>query len=200
MARVPSANQNYKTSLSLEVMAQILGGGSTSRLYKSLVIDQKLATSAGMGYSAEALDETDLYFYAVPKEGMSPQIVKNAIQTEIQKLIDNGVTDEERIDAITRMQDSAIYARDSLSGPAMIIGRALSSGVSLDKVETWPVQLDAVSKDDIMNVAKKFLDKESDHAFIISGYLRPKTQATATNDNSQIGTAQTNAKSAEIIK
>ena len=57
----------------LEVLAEILGGTSTSRLYRALVIDQKLATSAGAYYRGTSLDLTTLRAYASPRPGVSPR-------------------------------------------------------------------------------------------------------------------------------
>ena len=57
----------------LEVLAEILGGTSTSRLYRSLVIDQKLATSAGAFYRGSSLDLTTFRIYATPAAGRQPR-------------------------------------------------------------------------------------------------------------------------------
>ena len=47
------------------------------------------------------------------------------------------------------MQGEAIYARDSLTGPAMIIGRGLTTGQSLEAIESWPTQLEVLGAQDI---------------------------------------------------
>ncbi len=50
----------------LEVLAHLLGGGQTSLLFKSLVMDGKLAVSAGAHYQGTAVDDTRFYVFAVP--------------------------------------------------------------------------------------------------------------------------------------
>ena len=50
----------------LELLAHLLGGGETSLLYKSLVVDQKIAVNAGAYYLGTALDDTRFWVYAVP--------------------------------------------------------------------------------------------------------------------------------------
>ncbi len=55
----------------LEVLAQYLGGGPTSLLYRRLVNERKLAISAGAYYYASALDDGRFYVYAIPTEGVT---------------------------------------------------------------------------------------------------------------------------------
>ena len=63
----------------LEVLAEILGGTSTSRLYRALVIEQKLATSAGAYYRGSALDLATFRVYASPRPGVSLDELEAAI-------------------------------------------------------------------------------------------------------------------------
>lgn len=159
--RVPSARQNKEASLALAVLEEIMGGGSTSRLYKSLVVDQKIASSAGLSYRPTAYDDSSLWVYATPLPETKIEDLEAALEAELRNLIANGVTDEELNDAKTRMQDAAIYARDSLTGPAMVIGQALATGSSLIDVETWPSQIDAVTAADVQETAKTYLNPDA---------------------------------------
>lgn len=175
--RVPSARQNRQDSLALEVLEEILGGGPTSRLYKSLVVDRKIASNAGMVYSPAAWDDSSVWIYATPLEGQTLDTVQKALMDELRKLIKDGVGKHELRDAKARMQDEAIYARDSLTGPAMVIGAGLATGRSLDDIEYWPYDIGAVSAEQVVAVASMFLnpDKPTDHP-PVSGYLLPKAE------------------------
>ncbi len=51
----------------LEVLAQLLGGGPTSRLYRALVREQEIAVSAGAWFMGDAVDATRFAAYAVPR-------------------------------------------------------------------------------------------------------------------------------------
>ncbi len=57
----------------LEVLAHILGNGSTGRLYRTLVMERELAVSAGGWYSGSALDATRFGVYGSPKPGVTLQ-------------------------------------------------------------------------------------------------------------------------------
>ncbi len=173
--RVPSHRQNADESLALEVLEEIMGGGSTSRLYKSLVIDKKLATNISLSYGSAAWDDATLGIAATPSSIDKIEELKQAIDTELLKLINDGITDEELSDSITRMQADAIYARDSLSGPAMIIGYNLVTGSSLDDIEYWPERVSHVTKEQVQDVAKKYLNPDKPYIHPpVTGLLLPE--------------------------
>ncbi len=177
--RVPSYRQNAGESLALEVLEEIMGGGSTSRLYKSLVIDKKLATNIGFSYQGAAWDDSILGISATPSSIDKIEELEQAISNELKKLIKEGITDEELSDSITRMQADAIYARDSLSGPAMIIGYNVITGSSLDDIENWSEYISHVSKDQIQAVAKKYLNPDMPYNHPpVTGLLLPKKLKT----------------------
>ena len=77
----------------LEVLAEIFGGTSTSRLYRSLVIDQKLATSAGAFYRGSSLDLTTFRIYATPRPGISLDELEAAVEAELERLKEEPITD-----------------------------------------------------------------------------------------------------------
>ena len=76
----------------LEVLAEILGGTSTSRLYRSLVIEQKLATSAGAYYRGTALDLATFRVYASPRPGVSLDELEAAVDAELTRLESEPIT------------------------------------------------------------------------------------------------------------
>jgi zinc protease len=55
------------------------------------------------------------------------------------------------------MQAAAIYAQDSLAGPANIVGTALAIGQSLDDVALWPQRNGAVTPAEIAAAARAVL-------------------------------------------
>lgn len=182
--RVPSFRQDEKQALALQVLEEIMSGGPTSRLYKSLVVEQKIASSAGLSYRANAWDDARLWVYATPLPGQDIAALEDAIAQELDRVASEGVSDEELKDAVTRMQDAAIYARDSLTGPAMVIGQALSTGSDLDEVEYWPGRIEAVTAEDVQNAAQAFLatDTVLDHPPVTGVLLPMQDDETATEE------------------
>jgi zinc protease len=177
----PSSTSEKKDSLALEVLQEIMSGGASTRLYKSLVVEQKLATSASLSYDSYSVGESTSWLSAYPAEGVSLQELEDALFKELKSVIKEGVTDNELEDAKERMIDAAIFARDSLQGPAMIFGMARASGVTIDDVEFWPHNIEKVTKEDVQLAAKKYLnpDEINDRPYVI-GYLLP---AEVENDH-----------------
>ena len=155
----PSAsNEMILAADSLEVAARILGGDPTSRLYQSLVVDQKLATQASVSYRAEGLGPQRFTVLATLADGISEQAVIAAVDQIFDQFIAEGPTEEELNDAVQGMTIEAIYARDSLQGPAMILGRSLLSGLDLNTIEAWPTRLQQVSQESIKTIIAPVLN------------------------------------------
>ena len=178
MVKAPSYRTSRKDAYALQVLEEIMSGGPTSRFYKSLVVNQKIASGAGLSYRPNAWDETQLWVYASPLPKHQPQEIKNALDEELRLLIRDGVTAEELNGAITRMQDNAVYALDSLSGPAMIFGQAIASGTQIDDIEYWPVRIAEVTAEDVQAVAKKYINPDAQNRLrFVTGYLLPDYKA-----------------------
>lgn len=171
----PTEAKQREDSLALQVLADILSGGSTSRFYKSLVVEQKKAISASLYYNANALDYGTLSIEAIPAQGVTLQDLSQSIDAEIKKVILEGVQEAEVRESIQRLEDEAIFARDSLAGPAMIFGQALTTGSSVLDVENWPQDIAKVTAQDIQRVAKTYMDLENPWVRApVNGYLFPK--------------------------
>lgn len=153
---------------SLEVLGEILSGGATSRLYRKLVVEDKVAVSAGGWYDGSARGPGIFGFYVSPVPGGDVTALGAAMNQEIDLLIDKGVSEEEVANAIQRLQDSAIYARDSYRTPARALGGALATGLTVDYVESWPERVGAVTADSVNRAIKAVLkDRKSVTAILL---------------------------------
>ena len=141
----------------LQVLAEILGGGEGSRLYRVLVLDKGVALSVDADYGPTSIGLGSFAIHASPKPGVSVGDLEAAIDAELHRLLDQGVDADEVRRAEQRMQAAAIYSEDSLSGPANIIGAALAVGQSLDDVAAWPERIGAVSPAQVIAAARAVL-------------------------------------------
>jgi len=142
----------------LEVLVEILGQGATSRLYRSLVVERKLAVSAGAYYDANSLGPSTLGVYASPTPGVDIETLAAAIKGEIAALLRDGVSADELERAKRRMQASTVYARDSLGTGMRVLGAALATGRTVEEVESWPARIDAVTIGQIAGGARAVFD------------------------------------------
>ncbi len=156
-------------SEALDVLASILGAGSTSRIYRSLVVDQKMATYAGGWYGGTALGDTRFMVYGSPVNGRTNDEILTAIDSEIEKLIEGGVTDQEMRLAKKSLISGAFFAQDSQSSLARIFGSALVIESTVESVQNWPSRIEAVTKEDVVAVARKYLLSDQ----TVTGYLLP---------------------------
>lgn len=175
--RLPSVTESREDGYALSVLEEILDGGAATRLYKSLVVEQKIATGVDFSYDGLNWSDGSGWVSVTPADGVALSVVEEAIDKELRKVVAAGVTDKELADAKLRMQDSAAFARDSLAGPAMTVGQALITGLTLDDVEYWPRHVEAVTKEQIQSVAARYLDPDHiNQRPFISGYLLPESE------------------------
>ena len=140
----------------LQVLAEVLGG-ATGPLYRSLVVEQKLAVSAGAYFDPDRLGPGTFGFYASPRPGVSMEKLEAAMEAELAKVVDKGVTEKEARRARGRLQAEAVYARDSLGTGARVLGGALAIGLTVEDVESWPERIGAVTVPEINAAARDVL-------------------------------------------
>jgi zinc protease len=168
--RTAKGNEAY----ALQVLAEILGGSSTSRLYRGLVIDQGLAASAGAWYSPNRFDAGTFGVSLTPRPGTKLIKAETALAEEVDRVLRDGVTAAEIARAKKALVAGAVYARDSLSAAPNIIGRALATGQSIAAFEAWPDRIKAVTLEEVNAVARAVLvDARS-----VTSVLRPKKAAS----------------------
>jgi zinc protease len=153
----------------LSLLAEILGGGATSRFYDQLVRGEGAATYAGAHYRANGLDSSRFIIYGLPKPGTSMQDLEKRMDQVIAELLQNGITDEELARAKRSAIAQAIYSLDNQATLANIVGQALAVGQTLDSVQDWPERVQAVTVAQVQQVAQKYLKIEAS----ATGYLEP---------------------------
>ena len=151
----------------LDILSEILGGGTTSRLYRNLVVDQAVAAGAGAFYRSNLLGDTMFGFYGTPRGDGTLDQVEAAIDAEIAALVADGVTEEEVANAKRKLIAATVYAADSSSSMARAIGMAITSGGTLAEAQAWPSTIDAVTLEEVNAAARKYLDIRRS----VTGYL-----------------------------
>lgn len=162
-----------KHSYALEVLSGVIGGGATSQIYRSLVVEQKLAVSAGAGYGSASLGPTRFAFYASPVPGVSMETIEQAMEKEVAKLLKDGVRYEDVQRVKKSMVAEAIYARDSLSGGARVLGAALASGRTVEDVEGWPHRIRQVTLAQVNAAARAVLEGRPSVTAVLEGEVSP---------------------------
>lgn len=153
----------------LDLLASILGGSSTARIYRKLIVEDEIATSAGAWFQGSSRDQTRFGLYGTPRGSHSVEDVEQAITAVMDDVIENGVTREELDRQRNALLKTVIFERDSQTTLARLYGTVLSTGGTLEDVEDWPERIRAVTVEDINQVARKYLRPQRS----VTSYLRP---------------------------
>ena len=153
----------------LEVLAQLMGGDSTSTFYRELVVKRRLASDAGASYDGYARDDGEFSVYAVPRPGVRMDVLEQAVDAIIKSYVVSapGTADMER--AKTQLVADAVYQRDSQYDLASAYGQALVIGLTAQDVQDWPDRIRAVSADAVNKAATNDILKRE----AVTGFLLP---------------------------
>ncbi|MDD3021375.1 MAG: pitrilysin family protein [Alphaproteobacteria bacterium] len=170
---VPAFLEDKHTYYSFEVMAEAISGNASTKLYQTLVVNRKKATSISLSYDGEARGQGSLWLYAIPAPGVSIEDLEKEINTAFREIVGNGIEEQDVERAKTRLIDQALFARDSVAGPAMVIGQALALGATLDDVENWPQKIDSITREDVQTIFDMYMNPEAPKRLPVTGILLP---------------------------
>lgn len=147
-------------SEALTVLADVLGGGSNSRLYRKLVAEKGIAASAGAYYRSGSLDDGTIMIYATPRDGVSLEDLGKAIDEVVAELATGGPKPEEVERAAKKVAADSIRSQDSQSTLARIYGQTLATGGTIDEVRTLPTRIRNVGGEEVKAAAAKWLTSD----------------------------------------
>ncbi len=153
---------NHPDNAVFDAITDIAGMGRTSRLYKALVKEKKIAIAASAMQGLPGNKYPGLFlFYAVPAKDHTNQECEQAIYAEIERLKTEPVSSEELKKAKTRSRADLIRQLDSSSGLAaeltfyeVVTGDWRNLFKQLDKIEK-------VEASDIQRVAKEYFTSKN---------------------------------------
>jgi predicted Zn-dependent peptidase len=156
------ASINHPDNAVFDCLSDIVGAGRTSRLYKSLVKEKKIAIQASGFQGMPGNKYPGLFlFYAVPAKGHTNKECEEAINTEIERLKTELVSPEELKKAKTRIRADIIRQLDSNGGMAelltfyeVVTGDWRDLFKQLDKIEK-------VTTEDIQRVSKEYFTSQN---------------------------------------
>ncbi len=142
-----------------DLLSDVLSNGDSSRLYRKLVQEQKLFLELN-AYIMGSNDEGLFIISGKINEGVDIEKAEQAIQTEIDTLIKDGIEAEELQKVKNKVEASLIYSEVSLLNRAMSLAmRDLLDDAKNVNSETE--KYTSVKADDIIRMAKKVLVKEN---------------------------------------
>jgi zinc protease len=143
----------------LDVLAQVLAGGESTRLHHELVYKRRLARQAAAQYSYTSIDPSLFIAYAQPLPGRSPAEVEAALIEEIEKLKHSPPTAKELEKARNAIEAASIFAQDSLFYQGMMLGEFEAAG-DWRRIDDYLPAIRAVTADDLTRVARVYFDAD----------------------------------------
>jgi predicted Zn-dependent peptidase len=139
-----------------DAIADLMSDGRTSRMYRSLVRDKKIASDAEGFTGYPGVKYPHLFaFYAVPLPGHKPEEMGVAIQAELERLKTEDISDEELKMIRTRAKAGVLRGLDSNEGLATQLATYQARFGDWRELFRWVDQIDNVSKADIRRVANQ---------------------------------------------
>ncbi|GBE03243.1 protease 3 precursor [bacterium BMS3Abin09] len=159
MCAYKTPNVLHEDSYALDVLAGVLSGGKSSRIYRSLIDEQRIALSAGAGYSSFNKYPNLFYLYGTPLPGKNIEDVENALYAEIEKIQREAPSEREVQKAKNQIEADFIMNQDSLFYRVMLMAQFEIIG-GRDLKETYLEGIRNVTSEEVRQVAEKYLVKD----------------------------------------
>ena len=158
-----------------DVISAILSNGRTSRLYKSLIEEKRMAVMAH-AYGGPSKYADTFIFFSSPRHPHTAEEVEAAIYEELEKLKTTPVTDRELQKIKNQLEAGFIRSLESASGLASEIS-SYESISGWRYINTLVEKTVAVTPEDIMRVANKYFTKTNRTVAIIVNKKKGKEAA-----------------------
>lgn len=177
--RVP--NYTSEDSYPLTILESILSHGKSSRLYRSLVYEQKTALAVGAEYSLLQADPDLFYCFALVKPGQKIQEVEQALYREIEQIQTNPPTEQELQRAKNQVEASYVFGQDSIFRQAMLLGHAESVGAGWRHVEQFLARIRSVTAEEVQRVARRYFVEDARTVGILIP-IQPRSEPAALSE------------------
>ncbi|HKR25435.1 MAG TPA: pitrilysin family protein, partial [Allosphingosinicella sp.] len=168
---------NHPDSAAFAVIDQILSGGQSSRLFRTLVYERQLAQNAGT-FDFGLEDAGIFAAQAVVASGRDIAETETLLAAEIARLRDAPVSEAELTEAKTELVSQSLFARETPEGRAFEIGQAVTTANDPRWGDRLLAGVQRVTAADVQRVARRYL---TDQTRVTLRYLdqaqRPASEA-----------------------
>ncbi len=155
-----SVPAGHKDESAIELLATILGDGASSRLYRDLIAQQQIAVKAQA--MQNSLEQQGLFIAGavLPPVGGDPNKVLAALEAQIERIRTEKVTDLELTKARNQALRDVVTATLTVGGKSGMLGQAACVNGDVSIVNRAIADIKAVTAEDILRVAKQYLDPQ----------------------------------------
>ncbi|MCL6414172.1 insulinase family protein [Aestuariirhabdus sp. Z084] len=156
-----TADEAWET-YALRMLSGVLDGGYSARIESQLVRGSEVASGAGAGYSAFGRGDSLFTLSGTPnvQQGRTLEDLEAAFWDQIEQLQQTPPTSDELARIKAQVISSLVYEQDSISSQAQQIGTLESIGLSWRVLEDELDNLNAITPEQIQQVAQRYLTRE----------------------------------------
>ncbi len=162
------------------VLEDVLTGGRTSRLHKRLVETEKALQVQAIPSFPGNKYESLFSIFTFPNRGVSPDSVEHIVYEELDKIANEGITQEELERAKTRARSDLIGELDSNLGLAIQFAQKKTLTGDWRNVFRELEELEAVTVEDVQRVAKEKFKRSNRTVAMIKTKKKNESKTTAS--------------------
>jgi zinc protease len=166
----------------LDVASDILSGGTSSRLYQSLVYEQQVAQSAS--FAADLNEDLGLLMFRVTvATGKTVADAQRALDEQIGKILREGVTEAELAKSKTRFLTGKLFGLETSNGKAFALGSAAVVLGDANRVNTELAKIQAVTVEQVKAALSNYILGKNK---VVIEYLPEALKAAASPSSSEV--------------
>ena len=181
----PTVPHGHPDEVALDALADVLGGGKTSLLYKNLVKNQKTVQANAYQQNSELGGFFD--FVALPVPGQRLDSIEAVVRSTMKEFEKKGVTDEDVQRFKAQTEARTINGLASVQGKVSQLAAFQTYFNNPNYITVENKELKALTKADVQRVYDKYL--RGKHAVILSVLPKSGGVAAAKPDNHTIDQA-----------
>lgn len=163
--QIPLLAINYRTmdnfskeKYALNLLSEYLSGGKTSLLYKKYIDDRKEALEI-FAFNRQMVDYGIYTIAVLPQRNTSLEKLKNDIQKDIEKVQNELISEADYQKLMNSIENDFVSQRSGVEKIAHLLADAYMLQGGTEKINTELDEYRKVTREDIRNVARKYLGK-----------------------------------------
>jgi len=177
----PTTYARSEDEAPLDILAEILGGGNNSLLYKNLVKTQ-LAVQASANHPCQELScSISIYALPNPTSGKTLADMEKIVRDSFTEFEKRGVTQDDLDKVKAKIESGAIFGLQSVSGKVSQLAASETFTGNPNSTKAEIARYNSVTKADVMRVFNQYIKGKS--SVIMSVVPEGQTQLIAAPDN-----------------
>jgi zinc protease len=151
----PAPRLDAPDTPAVDLLVTILGQKRSSRLVQALRERTRLVSSVRTGFAA--MEGAGAVILTAQVEPAKLAAAESAVLSELHRVREEGVTEAERLRAVTGAEAQRAFSKETVEGHAVMLGRGETTWTLADEL-AYVRRLRAVTADEIRAAARRYLD------------------------------------------